>query len=652
MPVLSRTISEALTVACWFTPLKPGQEGRDEVEPRQVRRREVRNARAERRIDRVAEQDVDERGQRRVRHIGRELRVHARLACVEGVLVGQADHDLVDQRVRKPGYLHPAAGTGFSTRVADRRVRDPRLLHRGRGPAADHAVAAAHQALLRQFERNRRDVLVGDDVVRRVLLDAARKCTAVDRDDIDQVEDPSEVHREGLVALADEHASRHRAAGNRDVLDERARVFLVTRHAAEGFRADEVVGLAEYGRTIARAPDGGRSAAAPVAADQSHRVRLAEVQERLVGRRHRADVLERHRDGLAADVERKAPVRVAEAIVEPELERQVLARIAVVVDVDLVERAGVEGEVIGTAIGILQRQVVREHGHVAGTARLVTVEEVEVGRIHGGHAGDVRRLAVAGRLADGCGERRGHCHGDFSILAVSFGFSWLGWSALCLSENEIRRRWQRGCSEPLRRHPPARSLRILLEMATTAQPGAESEIAGFLARCARQDRQAFQRLYERTAPQLLGCLLRILRNRAMAEDALQDVFVQVWNRAGQFDSSRGSAWAWLIAIARYRAIDVRRREGRMTAETGRDLDDIPDDTEPPEAVAFDLGDRTARALAHCLEALQPRQRECIVLAYQGGLSHSEVATEVGEPLGSVKSWIRRGLAALKRCLES
>jgi RNA polymerase sigma-70 factor (ECF subfamily) len=189
-------------------------------------------------------------------------------------------------------------------------------------------------------------------------------------------------------------------------------------------------------------------------------------------------------------------------------------------------------------------------------------------------------------------------------------------------------------------------------MATTAGHGAESEIAGYLARCARQDRQAFQRLYDSTAPQLLGCLLRILRNRPMAEDALQDVFVQVWNRAGQFDSTRGSAWAWLIAIARYRAIDVRRREGRMTAETGRDLDDIPDDTEPPEALAFDLGDRTARALAHCLEALQPRQRECIVLAYQGGLSHSEVATEVGEPLGSVKSWIRRGLSALKRCLES
>jgi len=99
-------------------------------------------------------------------------------------------------------------------------------------------------------------------------------------------------------------------------------------------------------------------------------------------------------------------------------------------------------------------------------------------------------------------------------------------------------------------------------MASDTERAAEGEVAGLLAACARQDRQAFQRLYERTAPQLLACLIRILRNRALAEDALQDVFVQVWGRAGQFESDRGSAWAWLIAIARYRAIDLRRRESR------------------------------------------------------------------------------------------
>ena len=182
---------------------------------------------------------------------------------------------------------------------------------------------------------------------------------------------------------------------------------------------------------------------------------------------------------------------------------------------------------------------------------------------------------------------------------------------------------------------------------------ADSDVARLIAACARQDRRAFQQLYERTAPQLLACLIRVLRNRALAEDALQDVFVQVWVRAGQYVSARGSAWAWLIAIARYRAIDVRRREGRTPAGSSADIDieQIPGEDEPQDALAA-LGQRATKALQQCLEALQPRQRECIVLAYQGGLTHTEVAGEIGEPLGSVKSWIRRGLSALKRCLES
>jgi RNA polymerase sigma-70 factor, ECF subfamily len=200
-------------------------------------------------------------------------------------------------------------------------------------------------------------------------------------------------------------------------------------------------------------------------------------------------------------------------------------------------------------------------------------------------------------------------------------------------------------------HPSRQSLRILVRMAPDTERAADGEVAGLLAACARQDRQAFQRLYERAAPQLLACLMRILRNRALAEDALQDVFVQVWGRAGQFDSGRGSAWAWLISIARYRAIDLKRREGRMVTEPYAEIDEIPGEDEPQDALVA-LGQQATRALTNCLAALQPRQRDCIVLAYQAGLTQVEVASEIGEPLGSVKSWIRRGLAALKRCLES
>lgn len=189
-------------------------------------------------------------------------------------------------------------------------------------------------------------------------------------------------------------------------------------------------------------------------------------------------------------------------------------------------------------------------------------------------------------------------------------------------------------------------------MVTSAGTATNDEVGELIAACARHDRTAFQRLYERTAPQLLGCLIRILRDRALAEDALQDVFVQVWNRASQFEAGRGSAWGWLIAAARYRAIDLRRREGRIPTGSDLPLEDIPAEDESLDPSAFGLGERTSRLLSHCLGALQPRQRDCIVLAFQGGLSHAEVATEMGEPLGSVKSWIRRGLAALKRCLES
>lgn len=201
-------------------------------------------------------------------------------------------------------------------------------------------------------------------------------------------------------------------------------------------------------------------------------------------------------------------------------------------------------------------------------------------------------------------------------------------------------------------HPGRERLRILDQMGTETGRSTDGEVAGLLAACARQDRDAFQRLYAQTAPQLLACLVGILRHRPLAEDALQDVFVQVWKRAGQYDAGRGSAWGWLVAIARYRAIDLKRREGRQPVGTVDGLDDIPVEDEAFEASSLGFGEQATRLLAHCLGALQPRQRDCIVLAYQGGLSHAEVAGEIGEPLGSVKSWIRRGLAALKKCLES
>mgnify|MGYP002066976308 FL=1 len=188
-------------------------------------------------------------------------------------------------------------------------------------------------------------------------------------------------------------------------------------------------------------------------------------------------------------------------------------------------------------------------------------------------------------------------------------------------------------------------------MTQSASLDSEPEVARLLAACARQDRQAFQRLYELTSPRLLACLIRLLRNRALAEDALQDIFIQVWNRAAQFQRDRGSSWAWLIAMARYRAIDLQRRERRLVAGGPEDFEAIAADEEPHDSLMA-LGHRAAAALDNCLNALQERQRHCILLSYQNGMTHAEVADRIGEPLGSVKSWIRRGLTALRRCLES
>ena len=142
-----------------------------------------------------------------------------------------------------------------------------------------------------------------------------------------------------------------------------------------------------------------RIAAAAIAANQPHLVALAEVERRVVGRAHAADVLERHRHLRAADVELDAAVVIGEPVGEAELEREVLLRVAVVVDVDLVQRRRVHGEIVRTAVRLLQRDVVGEQRDVAVPAGLVAVEEIEVGRIHRRHARDVRRFAVAGSQA-------------------------------------------------------------------------------------------------------------------------------------------------------------------------------------------------------------------------------------------------------------
>ena len=187
------------------------------------------------------------------------------------------------------------------------------------------------------------------------------------------------------------------------------------------------------------------------------------------------------------------------------------------------------------------------------------------------------------------------------------------------------------------------------------------ELAGLLARTALGDRAAFATLYDRTSGHLFAVLLRVQRDRALAEDLLQEVYVSVWRAAGGFDSARAQPLTWLTSIARNRAIDSLRRAQTQPQllSTTRDTDD---DDGSPDAIdraadhapgPLELLDRAcdARQLAHCMGGLAATQRQSLALAFYDGLSHAEVAEHLHQPLGTVKSWLRRALQALKQCLD-
>ncbi len=177
------------------------------------------------------------------------------------------------------------------------------------------------------------------------------------------------------------------------------------------------------------------------------------------------------------------------------------------------------------------------------------------------------------------------------------------------------------------------------------------ELEALLQSCGRQDAAALKALYTRTAPQLLGILVRVLGNRASAEDVLQEVFVSIWQRAGQYDQFKGRAMSWMVAIARNRAIDMQRKFRPTVLLDAAELAGAEQlqVTGPAENTEFGSAHRS---LGRCLELLNTAQRQCLLLAYQSGLTQERIALTMKQPLGSVKSWVRRGLQSLKGCLES
>jgi len=180
---------------------------------------------------------------------------------------------------------------------------------------------------------------------------------------------------------------------------------------------------------------------------------------------------------------------------------------------------------------------------------------------------------------------------------------------------------------------------------TDTQPP-EIELAQLLQRCAAQDSAAFRILYDKTSPIVFARLLRMLRRRSVAEEALQDVYVRIWQRAAQYEMGRGRALAWMVTIARYCAIDLMRRE-RLTLVSDDSLAEVAD-----ESAGESDGIEKPNNFDHCIGQLNDNTRKCLTLAFVEGRSHDEIARLTTNPLGSVKSWIRRGLLALKECLSA
>ncbi len=167
-----------------------------------------------------------------------------------------------------------------------------------------------------------------------------------------------------------------------------------------------------------------------------------------------------------------------------------------------------------------------------------------------------------------------------------------------------------------------------------------------LWRVAAGDRLAFRRLYDQQSPRLYAVALRVTRQPALASDAVHDAFLQVWRNAARFDAARGNAEAWLLSLVRYRALDIARRRVREVSD-----DDMPElEDQDPDPLARLATARDAAALHRCLQTLDADRRRLVVLAFVEGLSHSELAERLATPLGTVKSWIRRSLLALRTCL--
>jgi RNA polymerase sigma-70 factor, ECF subfamily len=176
------------------------------------------------------------------------------------------------------------------------------------------------------------------------------------------------------------------------------------------------------------------------------------------------------------------------------------------------------------------------------------------------------------------------------------------------------------------------------------------DLSTLLALVARRDRAAFAGVYQATSAKLFGIILRILKRRDLADEVLQEVYVKIWERAADFDPGKASPITWMATIARNRALDEIRRKRPESIEDHPHLLDTPSDED--SALTNVMRGEDGKRLTDCLNRLEQPRRQMVVLAYCDGLSRDELAEKFGQPVNTIKTWLRRSLAQLKGCLGS
>ena len=192
---------------------------------------------------------------------------------------------------------------------------------------------------------------------------------------------------------------------------------------------------------------------------------------------------------------------------------------------------------------------------------------------------------------------------------------------------------------------------MLLAVLNSGKQREVSSGATLPQRLIQKDVSAFEHLYDLHSQAVYSLVLRIVRQPSSAEEVVQDVFLHLWRNAAQYDSTKGPFVPWLLTLARNRALDHLRMKGERQRRREDQVEEMPQVAQPPDyEQALDEKRRTERVRALML-SLSPRQKKAIEMAYFDGLSHSEIAAALEEPLGTVKSWIRNGLLRLKEGLQ-